>query len=85
MSRKERIAEVEQLLTKALARERCDSMLGCSALANVLLEAFVRCRLDPSISAPVADEMRRLAAHLVRIADGDTIALAFIADEGRLH
>lgn len=85
MSRKDRITEIERTLTKALAREACDSELGCSALANVLLEAFVRCRRDPSISARCGDEMRRLAAHIVRIADADTPALTFIVDEGRLH
>jgi hypothetical protein len=85
MSRKERITEIERTLTKALARENCDSMIGCSALANVLLEAFVRCRRDPTISASVSDEMKRLASHIVRLADADTIALTFIVDEGRLH
>ena len=85
MTRQERITEVEAVLTKALAREQCDSQIGCSALANVLLEAFVRCRRDVSISASVADEMRRLSAHIVKLAEADTIALAFIADEGRLH
>jgi len=85
MSRKERIAAIEKALTKLLAREHADSEIGCSALANALLEAFVRCRRDPSISASVADEMRRLAAHIVKLAEADTIALTFIADEGRLH
>jgi len=85
MTETKRIAEIEQGLTQVLARERCSSQQGCSALANVLLEAFARCRRDPLISAAVADEMRRLAAQIVRLADADVSALGLVITDGRVN
>jgi hypothetical protein len=85
MTNKQRIAEIEASLTTALARQHCDSQQGCSALANVLIEAFVRCRKDPSISVAVAEEMRRLGAHLRRLADADLDMLAIVVADERAH
>ena len=71
---------------RRLCRQRLKDIRASDPEASgLLLEAFVRCRRDVSISASVADEMRRLSAHIVKLAEADTIALAFIADEGRLH
>jgi hypothetical protein len=83
MTNQERIEQIEVALTRALARENCGSQQGCSALANVLIDAFVRCRRDPSISADVVEEMRRLSAHLTRLADADLDTLALVMSDGR--
>lgn len=77
---------IEQALEQTLAQEGCTSEQGCSALANVLVTALVRCKRDPRVSAQVADEMRRLAAKLVELAaaapqDG----LARMLADAKLH
>jgi len=80
-----RITEIEQALTRALARENCNSEQGCSALANVLLTALVKCRKDPAVAAAVAQEMRRLAALITRLAGDDPGTLDATLDESRTH
>lgn len=66
-----RVTEIERALVRALEREGASSEHGCSALANVLLEALVRARKDPLIRANVENEMRRLAVKILDLAGGD--------------
>jgi hypothetical protein len=80
-----RITELEQALTRTLAREHCDSEQGCSALANVLLAAMVQCRKDPQIAASVALQMHHLAALITRLAGDDPDTLDRTLDESRTH
>lgn len=82
-----RVSEIEQTLKRALERERATEDQGCSALANVLLEALVKCRKDQRVRADVSNEMRRLAAKLVELSTaGDDTAdriVAALASETR--
>lgn len=66
-----RVAEIEKALERALAREQCTSDQGCSALANVLLAALVKCRKDPAYTAQVSHQMRRLASKIVDLSGAD--------------
>jgi len=81
-----RVTEIEQALTRTLERERCNSEQGCSALANVLLTALVKCRKDPAVAASVALEMRRLAALITRLAGDEPDTLDHtLAESSRPH
>ncbi len=81
-----RVKEIEHALERALARERCSSDDGCSALSNVLLAALVKCRQDPRTASAVSLQMRELAALIVRLAGDDPNTLdATLADNGVTH
>lgn len=79
-----RVGEIEQSLKRVLERERCTSDQGCSALANVLLEALVKCRKDPRVTAAVSEEMRKLAAKLTELSLAGS-DVDRILDGARLH
>jgi hypothetical protein len=79
------LEQIEQALTRTLEREGCSSDQGCSALANVLLTALVRCKRDPRISAHVAEEMRRLAVKLNELAGTDEGGLDAGLRDAKLH
>lgn len=76
---------IEQALTRTLEREGCSSDQGCSAVANVLLAALVKCKRDPRISQNVADEMRRLAAKLMELSSSGDDDLSIVLSESLLH
>lgn len=80
-----RIDEIERSLTEVLAREGATSDQGCSALANVLLAALVKCKRDPLITTRVADEMRRLSARLIELASAEDRAAATILADAKFH
>lgn len=80
-----RIDEIEQALTRTLEREQCTSDQGCSALANVLLTALVKCKRDPKVSAQVGDEMRRLAVKLMDLAATEGEKLSRALSESKIH
>ena len=80
-----RIDEIEQALKRTLGREQATSEQGCSALANVLLEALVRARKDPVITADVTNEMRRLAAVISDLAGGELETLDRRLAGARIH
>lgn len=80
-----RVDEVERALTATLEREQCSSDTGCSALANVLLAALVKCKKDPRVSRNVADEMRRLSAKLLDLASAEDDSLVKILSDSKIH
>lgn len=80
-----RIDELERALTATLERERCSADAGCSALANVLLAALVKCKKDPRVARNVADEMRRLSAKLLELAAAEDDALVKILSDSKIH
>lgn len=76
-----RVSEIEQSLKRTLERERATEDQGCSALANVLLTALVKCRKVPRVRADVSHQMRLLAAKLVELASsGDDTADRILSD-----
>lgn len=62
-----RVSEIERVLVRVLEREGATSDQGCSALANTLLAALVKCRKDPRVRADVSQQMRLLAAKLIEL------------------
>lgn len=80
-----RIDEIERELTAALERERCSADQGCSALANVLLAALVKCKRDPRVAGDVSNEMRRLAAKLMELAAAEDDSLIKILSDSKIH
>lgn len=80
-----RIDEIERALTATLEREQCAVDAGCSALANVLLTALVKCKKDPRVARNVSDEMRRLSAKLLDLAAAEDDALVKILSDAKIH
>jgi hypothetical protein len=79
------VERIEQALTRTLEREGATSDQGCSALANCLLGALVRCKRDPRISHQVSDEMRRLAAKLLELAAAGEDAISRVLTDATRH
>lgn len=79
------LEQIERALTATLERERCSSDQGCSALANVLLAALVKCKKDPRVSANVSNEMRRLATKLMDLAVAEDDVILKILSDSKLH